>query len=392
MTYKSYLLIVIPILLCGCSSHKTGKIPENFKNMKNLSVYDPGKLPLDSLQFKKEETYGKIYVTGMYTIGPITVVDRKGRVFIEDQGRHTIHVYNTAGSKITDIGRKGRGPGEFVNLTRIKIDKHYLYAYDFILKKISVFSLKSFKLVHTILLKNYSAKIPALKGAYMGNYLARFFVRNDSTILGGFQARLKENKAIYRYYILNWNGEIISNEILHLTFREGEYLEYKVPHGTGRLSLPFGRESLITESGNGNIYTAWTGQFLIKNYNPQGKYKHAFYILFKNRPLTPEGITEVARQRKWSVQNLERVRNADLPGTWPALHSMLLDDTGRLWVSTIVNDSTHYKWWVLNKSGKPVDIFRWPKKEQIEYVRNGSMYVKTIDEQGTIRTVRYEIR
>ena len=381
---------IIAVLLWGCSSHESQKIPANIKDLRNLSVYDPGKLAIDSLQFKKEETYGKIYTTMMPTFpGRIAFVDQRGRVFIGDQYHYTVHVYNADGSKITDIGRRGRGPGEFEQLSQVRMSRHYLYVYDFVLKRISVFSLKYLNILHTIRLQNYGDIIPALKGTN----LAKFFVQNDTTILCGFLSPPQKQKSRppYVYYLLNWNGDPVSPELLEQKAPVGTEIKIKFKGRVGYIYSPFGRYSLISESINGDIYKAWTNQFLIKEYDPNGRYQRAFYVRFKNRPLTPKDLAETARERKWSARVLEAARNANLPGTWPALHSMLIDDTGRLWVATVVKDSVNYKWWVLDKTGKPVYTFRWPKNEPIEYIRNGSMYVKTMDDQGTIRIVQYRI-
>ncbi len=190
---------IIAVLLWGCSAHESQKIPANIKDLKNLSVYDPGKLAIDSLQFKKEETYGKIYTTMMPTFrGRIAFVDQRGRVFIGDQYHYTVHVYNADGSKITDIGRRGHGPGEFEQLSQVRMSRHYLYVYDFVLKRISVFSLKYLNLLHTIRLQNYGDIIPALKGTN----LAKLFVRNDSTILCGFLPPSKNKKADLHTFII----------------------------------------------------------------------------------------------------------------------------------------------------------------------------------------------
>lgn len=385
---KIYLFILL--LLAGCSARKSENISPNVKNLKNLKIYNPAKLSLDSLRFKKEETYGKIYTTLMPIFpGRMAFVDQKGRVFIEDQFHFTIHVYNKYGIKITDIGRKGRGPGEFEQLSQVQMNRNYLYVYDYVLKRINVFSLKSLNLVHTIRLQNHGEEIPALKGTN----LAKFFVRNDSTILAGFYPPppYPKRNPPFIFYLFNWKWDLVSGKLLEQKGTVGSMIPIKTNGRVSYFSSPFGRFSLISESKNGNIYKAWNDQFLIKEYNPDGKYQRAIYVRFKNRSLTPEDLTEVAQQHKWSARDLEAARNSNLPDTWPALHSMLLDHTGRLWVSTIIKDSVNYKWWVLNKSGKPVYFFRWPKKEPIQYIRNGSIYVKTTDDQGTIRIIRYKI-
>lgn len=86
------------------------------------------------------------------------------------------------------------------------------------------------------------------------------------------------------------------------------------------------------------------------------------------------------------------VSQNEIPDTWPAMDRMLIDDDGRLWVATIVEDLSVFEWWVLDESGEFITTFEWSRDELIEVVKNGKMYTRQTDEEtGLQQVVRYRV-
>ncbi|MDR9419940.1 hypothetical protein [Gracilimonas sp.] len=50
----------------------------------------------------------------------------------------------------------------------------------------------------------------------------------------------------------------------------------------------------------------------------------------------------------------------ELPGTWPVVNSIFLDDEHRFWVSTITKSDEYFQWWVLEETGEIIARFKWP--------------------------------
>ncbi|MCC5908273.1 MAG: 6-bladed beta-propeller [Balneolaceae bacterium] len=331
-------------------------------------------------------------------------VDKQGRVFLSDRDKVEIHVFHSNGSYLQSIGRQGQGPGEFQNISRstfMEFHSGRLYVPDGdgrYLHRVHVFSLDNLSFSHTIDLRagNKEQFDKDLKYYYPrggiyplkdGNFLvpytfiqSRKFYQRDSNFV--------------KYYIQSESGKIKKGPILeqydriflyHIT--EGNYLAN---------SFPFLGKPLFVINGDGYMYAAWSEDFQIEAYQPDGKKLHSIRPPYQNQPLTQSDLTErIQICDEYFADGIceQMVRNADnLPETWPALNDLLIDDENRLWVSTIVEDFDIYEWWVLEETGELVTRFEWPRDEPIEVIKNGYMYTRqTDDKTGLQQVVRYRI-
>jgi len=387
------MLKLIPILLLsftmyGCISGNKAEIPENIRKLKNLTVIPATAQPTYQVSFKQDAVYGE---SKNVLIGDIVriAVDEAGNVYILD-GRD-IKIFNPDGHYVTHFGGEGKGPGEFVSLPFLSIVSDRLYAHD-ILGRVNVFSTDSLALIRTINLKAADKEIQKSLPGFM---LRRAIPRSDGLFLGKFiPARYPRHpgydpdKLVQQYYLINDQGKIISKCILRLPglglFNVGYLVTNK---GTG--FYPFIPNSLMRVSDAGQIYTAWSKEFLIRIHTPEGDYLRAFYHPHERAVLNPDSALFGERDNAY---NRRIIRNADLPETWPALNEMLIDDENRLWVSTIVEDFGVYEWWVLKNTGELIAKFKWPQKREIKEIKNGYAYTLERDEQtGLQKVVRYRI-
>jgi hypothetical protein len=115
-----------------------------------------------------------------------------------------------------------------------------------------------------------------------------------------------------------------------------------------------------------------------------------------HRPLhlaeSPFNTSDFISKKPQKMQEVIR-KKLNFPKTYPALHSMKIDDQNRLWVSTIVKNPKVYQWWVLNNKGKLLARFTWPRDKPIEVIKNGKVYTKEKNPQtGVQRIVRYKVQ
>ncbi len=69
------------------------------------------------------------------------VTDGRGRVYIADGSSNIIRVFNQKGQYVTSVGRRGRGPGEFLTIEDLAVDsENNLYVLDRILRRVTVFT------------------------------------------------------------------------------------------------------------------------------------------------------------------------------------------------------------------------------------------------------------
>ena len=203
----------------------------------------------------------------------------------------------------------------------------------------------------------------------------------------------KEASMSINYYIMNRDRHLRSDTVLH---QKGRKMVVSEANGvTATVSFPFTRRALFTVSENRRIYAARTQDFLIKVYNLKGKYLQSFYHPYKRAPLTEFQIDSVIQAASNGImQQAKRKvsRQINLPTTWPALHSIKIDDQNRLWVSTIVKNHKFYQWWVMNNQGKLLARFHWPREKPIKTIRNGYVYaVNKNHKKGIYRVIKYKI-
>ena len=402
---KTSILVILCLSLCSCSNRRTNRIPTRVQKLKNLTVIPADAKPAYQISFKEDEVYGNTKKVLIGDIGGITV-DDSGRVFITDYRKVTIDVFEPNGKFLTHIGRKGRGPGEFETVTPHIIGKR-LYVFDSMAFRMNIFSLDSLRLVNTINMNiTNQDKIPGL-ALYTIHHI--YSIRGGNFIVRFGPAVIKqEPNSDYTFYrkFYFMNKRLIIRP--HMIFRQKSLKLFTANLGghfrfAGSPSQAIRGQALDAVSSDGSIFSAWSRDFLIKEWSPDGKYLHAIYFPYHRLKLTPINLKSylssinflrgTATQKKKAIDDLESILNQNtLPKTWPALNKIKLDDQNRLWVSTIVKDQKVYKWWVLTQKGKLLARFTWLRNKPIKVIKNRYIYTQETDTTtGISNIVRYRI-
>lgn len=133
-----------------------------------------------------------------------------------------------------------------------------------------------------------------------------------------------------------------------------------------------------------------TDEVLFKFYGRNGEQIRAFYYPYSNAELQPDDVFMYYEDA--GEQVIHAIRSDDHPETWPAFHSLKLDDENRLWVSTIVDDLEIYEWWVLDEGGELMATFTWPRNRELKKVKNGYAYTMERDLETDLQeVVKYKI-
>ena len=393
------LSILVLIVYSGCTSRDLNdnpgqtrlpdslNVPEYVMELDSLTIYPPDPEPLATVRFRKEQQLGKIESLGIpapfFGIGPKTAVDNMGNVYRADRWQNTIHVYSPHGSKMAEIGREGRGPGEFIEMSQINLCHDQLIAYDARLLRFQLFVLHSTELSKVINLSRESWNGLKEVRSARPNYLACL---TDSTFLARVLLNDQNGRSYFGNYIMDWNGDIMSGKILEQQRLQNH--QFTLDNGmVGTVQLPFTTKGILDVADDGTIYHANTGEFLIRVYDSGGEYRRAIYYPRKKIPLEREEALDLLHPNIH-----ERVRDAEFPEFWPVLESLIVDDDNRIWVSTLTEDNGVYEWWILNDAGELLATFTWPGNEPIRVIKDGKMYVETEDEEtGAKSVVRYQI-
>lgn len=369
----------------GCGAQETDQVPEAYRHLENLTVFPAEKEAPQKINLEREQSFGDTDETLIGRMGDVTVDDR-GRVYIADNQKKRIFVFEPDGQLIAELGRGGQGPGEFVELTAMHATSNELFVFDRNKQESIVFSLASLSYSHTILLAGNRDEIPELEGALLNRY---YLIRVDNSFLAQFSApntaagRRDWDKIENRIhiYLLDEDGVIGSGKLFD---RTSSY-QVLVPLGGRTVGMPvsFFGTLLTALSAHDHLHVAWSEHLLIKRYSPEGEYQDAFYYPIQRAPLKPE--SEFPRADRELVN--EAVRSMDLPEKTPALDGMLFDDENRLWVSTVVDNVDVHEWWVLQDSGELITRFEWPRDEPVEVVKNGYIYTRQTDEETGLQQI-----
>ena len=396
----SVAILFVAIMTTACNQEHEpvieSELPEHIQNTENVTIIAPieGAVP-DTMNLIQEavfESGDDLFMSGYISNFD---VDDDGRVFIVSSvpGHLGVYVFNPDGSYLTSIGRFGLGPGEFEAVGSINILEDELILFDPRLQKFAIYSLDNFeKTEEEIINLTEATRLNQMPSIAKGTDLE--LLNNGEMILEVGMSSLNEESdgtQIF-YYKLQRDGTIMP-ERLHEVDRHKRYF---LPEREGwaiPITKPFNRSSLVSVTRSGGFFTAWTEDFLIKEHDNNGQYIRSLYYPFEKSDFSLDQIRIADHEHRM-------LRGEEIPDTWPALHTMELDDEGRLWVASITESKTHFTWWVLNQKGELIARFqkegerstRFVPSKPLIIIKNGYFYSHERDVRHDVdRIVKYRI-
>lgn len=393
--------LVSLILYVGCVAEKTENVPEHLEHIENLTIYPENPIPSAYIELIREISFGETDEVLFGRMVENIVIDHSGRVFIADLTENKIHIYDSDGSYLQNIGRGGQGPGEFQAIWDLKVYDGKIHVLDYQHFKISVFDLNTFDHIqdYDISLHNQQNNQPTwIRWTREEGLFYRptnFFVRADNTYLllfsdGGvglahnvdgrtYEASVYDLQiggfAEHDLFSFKWTGQVLVHEE-----GDGLMVMFRVPY----------KRSSRFDFFNDQFVHGWTEEMLFRFYDKDGEHQRAIYYPYSNAHLH---FDDVLKHYEGADDDLiHAIRSDDQPETWPAFKSLTLDDENRLWISTITDDQENYEWWVLDKAGELIAAFSWPRNRDLKQVKNGYAYTMERDmETGLQEVVRYKI-
>lgn len=381
MRFTIYLLFTLSssFLLLSC---KQNEVPSYLSELDPLTVYPEKAAPNKSISVSEGISfidYDKLL------FGRIagTAVTNSGNVFIGDWDANKIYVFDKYGVYLDEIGGEGSGPGEFRSIYYMKIFGNKLYAYDFNLRRLSLFSTEDHSLLSVQLMKFDGKKNSELSGRSSDS----FHILDSQNFLIQFVPGLfdaPDDKRIQYLYIVSQNGKILSDKILELPWGK-EFITDRVDPKF--LVVPYARKALINVS-NGFIYTLWTEDLAVKKIDLNGSFISAFYYPIRKEKLSRQELLSLKDFEDPHSQSM--IKDAALPDTWPPISDFIIDDESRFWISVHTKETKTKAWWILNEQGELIARFNWPEDRAIRHVLNGNIYTLEDDQEtGVDQIYRY---
>ncbi|MDZ7773285.1 MAG: hypothetical protein U5K31_11200 [Balneolaceae bacterium] len=372
------------------------QLPQEVASLENLTVVTPSMEPQYEFTFNREQAFGEIYGQVQFGTSPYlrSAVDAQGRVIIPNESEKYINVYDSSGTKITTLGREGRGPGEFTSLYHMGIIGDEIYATFASGIGINFFSLDSLVSTHTLYLEPELENIIRDSATWLIQSPRFYRTVDGKSLLAAYRDYdKKETPQDHRlkFYLLNREGRFSSDLLLEMRSDEKFTLDMggNFP-GRGILTdLPVSLKSLIDVDSNALIYYARTDTPLVKVRDTTGTYRKAFYLDLPRVETRADDVISLADNGDFLAGG---IRKMDLRPLWPAFDSMIIDDDDRIWISTVIEDFEVYRWWVLDTEGNLLARFDWPRDKPIRYIRDDHIYTRETNEERYIdEIVRYRI-
>lgn len=395
-------LILVCLFLVHCSNQSQpdqtdhiqilDEIPEHIQEIENLTVFPGDSEPRYSIELIPVQSYGKTGEPYLTNVMRSAVVDN-GRIIILNSNpdySQSVFVYNDDGTYHTEIGRPGRGPGEHSFIFDVQAQTGNVYIHDITNQRINIYNSSDYSFERTMQIEQFPIREhEAVQDLEIGLILAN----NDGNHLVSFSQRVSDTGWPIEIYLrMDADGNALDYQPLEFisSFRAQGEVEASVPMSF--MPMPFIGSTITGYSDEGELYSAWNHDFLIRKYDSRGIYQSAIYYPVKGSPFDLSVHTSTLFFNANDVMRATGMYDEELPETNPVLSALMIDDENRIWAVVPIDlQREMFEWWILDETGELLAKVQRPRKSIFD-IKNGYLYAKEIDEETDAEyVVKYRI-
>jgi len=337
---------------------------------------------------------------------PVIYIDKRDRVFIGDSDQTLVHVFENNGNYLTSLGKQGRGPGDYSAITwrtKITSSNDFIYITDsrfFNTRRANAYNIDDLSFSHVVKLQSDNTNgYEFLKGYAPTN----IFPLSDGSFLIPYSLTIKNavtgTGSVY-YIKQDSKGNILSGPLFEqkgpkylVELVTGEKASVNVMH-----SFPFHAKPLFALSPSEKYHFAQSDKFEINILDKNWNRVDTILNPFSRQPLSREILIKRYKEINYMPQLGEGIavkmleKSEDIPDKWPIFDKMLIDDKDRIWLSTIIEDKTVYRWYILDANGEVITTFNWERNKPIQQIKKGSFYTLEKNKMGEEVVVKYNLR
>lgn len=207
------LTILLCLLLVHCSQEPETnhiqilhEIPEHIQDVENLTIFPGDSEPKYSIELIPEQTFGETGEPYLTTLDD-AVVDDQGRVILLNANtntnqQHSIYVYDENGTFHTQLGRHGRGPGEYGFVFDLQFKAGKVFVRDMTNQRLTIYSTNDYTYDRSMLIDNLAInEHEDVQEMEIGQIMAR----SDGNYLVSFSKRGMGEE--YKYLLMDANGD-----------------------------------------------------------------------------------------------------------------------------------------------------------------------------------------
>lgn len=392
-TQRLLLSILLCLFLVQCSNSSTSEKAEHIQELDNLTVYPADSEPTYEVTLVQEQSFGGGEDPGEPYLGVITgcVVDDNDRIIIKGiniGSTYKLLSFNSDGTFHTQIGRPGKGPGEFENVSNLQIKSGRIFLYDLSTERLSVFNTDDYSFEGTTVPKEWSVMDhEAVRRVEFSDFRARA----DGNFLSVFKPLpdASGRPADMKIFLIDQKGNALEPDP-QITLPSPYYITGDNPDNSMipmsssfRIPLPFLGTSRFALTNDDELYTARTDKFLIKKYDSEGTYQSAFYYPVTGPPFDMESfIDREAGPSQQAFKNALKEVDIEIPESFSVIRDLIVDDENRIWVTVAVEYRGKSELWMLGESGELLAKVTPPGGQWICDIHNGYLYTYYRDKQG----------
>lgn len=369
------LSILIGLFILGCEQNNKST---NTSDLQQLSVTKEL-----SISLKNDKV-----LIGSFS--GLAVADN-GDIYAADGKLQTIHVFSKEGIYKRSIGRKGKGPGEFIDLdSQITILSDILYVLQSKPRRIELFNIESGQFIRTI-------SIPDIKidGASIGSPREIFPLKNGNVLVFCVNPNYlkpddEAKPKMMTLAELGPKGEFIKKALIRIPtpYPTNQKLVFVGEGIYVYAGLDFLPKIVIEKDSDNVIYIGKTESLIIHKYTENGA-----MIGSISAPTQPAVLSEAYLDslfHETSKYFKKALNEAGQPEFWPVFSDLLIDSKGWLWVEIINPAKSKLSWWGFS-NGKAQWMVQLPKDVEIDEMKKGKIYGIKSAEGDFTKIVRYKM-
>jgi hypothetical protein len=284
-----------------------------------------------------------------------------GRIVIANAGTEELRYYDASGVYLSASGRKGKGPGEFENLSRPRLfSGDSLLTWDWGNRRVSVFD-PSGRFVRSFRLEapGGASSMPDLLGAFPN----RTLLANEGRVFRPGDAAGVQRDSV-RYLVHDMEGALVDTLG---RFPGPEFFVVASDDAITVTSRAFARNPQMAPHDAG-LYLGSNDSYEIGHYSLSGKLDRLVRKAQPNLPVTPEDERLYIERRlesisneAWRHQTEQMLADMPFPETMPAYSFMIVDAEENLWVLDFRRPGDEQpRWTVFDPQGVMLGIVETP--------------------------------
>lgn len=301
-------------------------------------------------------------------------IDSRLRAYVVDPVSERIRILDDDLTLQQEVGRRGRGPGEFEWPATIQIlEDDSLYVFDGSLARVTVFEPQDLTVAYTVTLPHLRSTRALWRIPEQGGYIG---VRSPP--ISARQTERDDRDRFDLVFSLDEEGETESDSIYALPSAELLIVRRERGVMVGP-HHPYGGEPFLGLLGDDRLVYANSRSPSLMILDLAGAVHHSFGV-----PATEVSVSAAdleARIESEEIEPFARALEQDAPYMWPALTGLVVDDRQRIWIGTRSESMRDEREWIaFTQEGGQVGSVLLPAPFELHAVRGDRLFGVVTDE------------